>query len=196
MSCLWCCILPPAFLCSVLPIHALEVFANVIAAATPPHPFITVGQLCLGCSGLGSAGGGPPGRCACYMSSIVSVPCFCHAGLYRFKLILPACFTALLRTFPGSVFTLSRGLLCLVATCLGYLTCRGHCMYACISPAAQLCAPLLGMVRVWAFTSPSPYRLAGGYGSVRDTSAAAACYTAAALPHASPHGVHTTGVYI
>ena len=33
-------------------------------------------------------------------------------------------------------------------------------------------------------------------GAVRDTSAAADCYTAAALPHALPHGVHATGVYI
>ena len=49
--------MPPVTLCSVLPIHALEVFANVVAAATPPHRFVTVGQLCLGCSGLGSAGG-------------------------------------------------------------------------------------------------------------------------------------------
>ena len=31
---------------------------------------------------------------------------------------------------------------------------------------------------------------------MKDTSAAAACYVEAALPHALPHGVHATGAYI
>ena len=79
--------MPSANLCSVPPFHALEVLANVVAAATPPHPFVTVGQSCMGCSRLGIAEGGPPGRCSCYMGSIVSVPCFCLAGLYWFELI-------------------------------------------------------------------------------------------------------------
>ena len=42
LFCFWCCVLPPAFLCSALPFHALEVSVNVVAAATPPHPFLIV----------------------------------------------------------------------------------------------------------------------------------------------------------
>ena len=98
-------VMPSANLCSVPPFHALEVLANVVAATTPPHPFVTVGQSCMGRSGLGIAGGGPPGRCSCYMGSVVSVPGFFFAGLYWFELICPARSTGLLRTFPGSVLS-------------------------------------------------------------------------------------------
>ena len=167
LPCFCFCVLPFACLCPAPPSRALEVFVKLVAAATPQHPFVIVGQSCPGRFRVWSCFGYLCDfsllqswfavSCALFL---VLLCCLCPA-----ELICPACSTGLWHTFLGSAPSLSGGSVCLVAVCLGYLTLRGHCMYVRLSPAALCCAPLLGMVRVWALTSPPPHRLVGGYGS-------------------------------